>query len=429
MRCWPRRSCVDTLGNVTGLYDEFVQTDDVFHTLNWVLLVGAFHAFRFRNVHDGRDAVLLGYGFGALAIVWWELLEWAGVRRRHRRCRWLCQLTYGDTIGDLLLSSTGGLIGSLLAVRWLGPPTGSDDPARGRFGAWPLLNDARSDSVGSRRVSGTVGATTSRSWSSKSKHILPTVNDHFDSMWVADHFWGFDAKTDPFVEAWTSLTWLAAKFPDVPLCHHVLGHGYRPPALTEKMAATLQVFWRIDSCSASVPDERGDEYLAYGYEFPSPSVRYAQIGGGRHDLPADVDRGRPELRGHLLHHEGAAAPPLPEVVPPVCIESERRADRVAPGRPDRRHVAQHVPQGRRLAAQVRHRAACGHRRRPRPCRHRDGHHDRTSAPRTDTESAELHDIIARWNEVGVDHVVMDFGNPASTEPILRFAEQVIAPLR
>ena len=76
----------------------------------------------------------------------------------------------------------------------------------------------------------------------QAKTILPTVNDHFDSMWIADHFYGFDAKTDPFVEAWTSLTWLAAKFPDVMLCHHVLGHGYRPPALTAKMAATLQVF-------------------------------------------------------------------------------------------------------------------------------------------------------------------------------------------
>ena len=50
-------------------------------------------------------------------------------------------------------------------------------------------------------------------------------------------------------------------------------------------------------------------------------------------------------------------------------------------------------------------------------------------PETDAESAELHDLIARWHEIGVDHVVMDFGNPASTEPILRFAEQVIAPLR
>ena len=50
-------------------------------------------------------------------------------------------------------------------------------------------------------------------------------------------------------------------------------------------------------------------------------------------------------------------------------------------------------------------------------------------PQTDAESAQLHELIARWHEVGVDHVVMDFGNPASTEPILRFAEQVIARLR
>ena len=33
----------------------------------------------------------------------------------------------------------------------------------------------------------------------QAKTILPTVNDHFDSMWIADHFYGFDAKTDPFV--------------------------------------------------------------------------------------------------------------------------------------------------------------------------------------------------------------------------------------
>jgi alkanesulfonate monooxygenase SsuD/methylene tetrahydromethanopterin reductase-like flavin-dependent oxidoreductase (luciferase family) len=50
-------------------------------------------------------------------------------------------------------------------------------------------------------------------------------------------------------------------------------------------------------------------------------------------------------------------------------------------------------------------------------------------PETDAESAELHDLIAHWHEIGVDHVVMDFGNPAAIEPILRFSEQVITPLR
>ena len=69
---------------------------------------------------DRRDAVLLGYGFGALAIVWWELLEWLVSEDGIGGAGGLA-LTYGDTIGDLLLSSTGGLVGSLLAVRWLGP--------------------------------------------------------------------------------------------------------------------------------------------------------------------------------------------------------------------------------------------------------------------------------------------------------------------
>ena len=50
-------------------------------------------------------------------------------------------------------------------------------------------------------------------------------------------------------------------------------------------------------------------------------------------------------------------------------------------------------------------------------------------PDTDAESEEMLELIARWYDLGVDHFVMDFGNPASIEPILRFSEQVIAPLR
>lgn len=111
---------IDTLGNLFGVYDDFAQTDDVLHALNWILLVGAFHAFRFRNVDDRRDAILLGYGFGAIAIVWWEVMEWAVSEDGFGGAGGLA-LTYEDTIGDLFLSSTGGLVGSLFAVWWLGP--------------------------------------------------------------------------------------------------------------------------------------------------------------------------------------------------------------------------------------------------------------------------------------------------------------------
>jgi hypothetical protein len=50
-------------------------------------------------------------------------------------------------------------------------------------------------------------------------------------------------------------------------------------------------------------------------------------------------------------------------------------------------------------------------------------------PESDADSERLVEELAAKVEVGVDHFVMDFGNPASTEPVLRFAEQVIAPLR
>ena len=96
-------------------------------------------------------------------------------------------------------------------------------------------------------------------------------------LWIADHFYGFDAKTDPFLEAWTTLTWLAARHERVELVHHVLGHGYRPPALTAKMAATLQVLSGGRFVLGIGAGWREDEYRAYGYDFPKASVRLAQL--------------------------------------------------------------------------------------------------------------------------------------------------------
>lgn len=119
---------LDTLANLFRLFDNYAITDDILHVLNWALLVGAFHAFRFRNVGDQRDARLLGYGFGALAIVWWEIVEWLVSEDGLGGADGLA-LTYGDTVGDLLASSSGGLVGSVLAVRLLGPRVRVREPS------------------------------------------------------------------------------------------------------------------------------------------------------------------------------------------------------------------------------------------------------------------------------------------------------------
>jgi hypothetical protein len=104
----------DTLGNAFNFYNSFAVTDDVLHALNWILLCGGITLLLLRTRLDRLPAWALAYGIGALAIIWWEAAEWvvqelgtAGL-----------ELTYGDTIGDLLISSTGGGVGAALAVWW-----------------------------------------------------------------------------------------------------------------------------------------------------------------------------------------------------------------------------------------------------------------------------------------------------------------------
>lgn len=112
---------LDTLGNLVGLYDSYDATDDVLHTVNWILLVAAFHAWRFRrggsaDATSKTDAWLLGAGVGALAIVGWEIAEWIVAETGAGGG---LALTYEDTVGDLALSTAGGMIGSWLGVRYL----------------------------------------------------------------------------------------------------------------------------------------------------------------------------------------------------------------------------------------------------------------------------------------------------------------------
>ena len=106
---------VDTLGNALNFYETFSATDDVLHVVNWVLLVGGITLALLRTGLTPLAIWTMASGLGGLAIIWWEAAEWlvqelgtAGLG-----------LTYDDTIGDLLLSSTGGVVGSALAL-WLG---------------------------------------------------------------------------------------------------------------------------------------------------------------------------------------------------------------------------------------------------------------------------------------------------------------------
>jgi alkanesulfonate monooxygenase SsuD/methylene tetrahydromethanopterin reductase-like flavin-dependent oxidoreductase (luciferase family) len=262
------------------------------------------------------------------------------------------------------------------------------------------------------------------------RNILPTALQHFDSLWIADHFYGFDAKTDPFMEAWTTLTWLAAKFPNVLLCHHVLGQGYRNPALTAKMAATLQMLSGNRFILGIGAGWRDDEYKAYGYEFPRPAVRFAELEELIQICRLMWTQDAPTFTGKHFHITEAAAPPKPEIVPPVCIGAYgeqiglpmvgRLADMwnaSTQGNVDRWLVKRDIV---RASAEKSGRN---------PSDIQISLTVEKPLPNTDDESEMLRTQLQVMADHGVEHFVMDFGHPQSTEPVLRFVEQVMQPMK
>ena len=262
------------------------------------------------------------------------------------------------------------------------------------------------------------------------KHILPTVLPHFDSLWIADHFYGFDAKTDPFMEAWTTLTWLAARYENVQLCHHVLGHGYRPPALTAKMAATLQVLSGGRFILGIGAGWREGEYAAYGYDFPSPKVRFAQLEEVLTICRKMWTEDEPSFEGQYYSISGASAPPLPDPVPRVCIGAS--GEHVALPFAGR-HADMWNGSSRGTDEDWLRRLGIVRASAEKAGRNPDDIEVSTTLeqalPETDAESAALVELLAHKADLGVQHFVMDFGHPQSPEPALRFAEQVIKPLR
>ena len=262
------------------------------------------------------------------------------------------------------------------------------------------------------------------------RNILPTALQHFDSLWIADHFYGFDKKTDPFMEAWTTLTWLAAKFPNVLLCHHVLGQGYRNPALTAKMAATLQMLSGNRFILGIGAGWRDDEYKAYGYEFPRPAVRFAELEELIHICRLMWTQDAPTFTGKHFQITEAAAPPKPEIVPPVCIGAYgeqiglpmvgRLADMwnaSTLGKVDRWLVKRDIV---RASAEKSGRN---------PSDVQISLTVEKPLPNTDEESEILRSELQTMADHGVEHFVMDFGHPQSTEPVIRFVEQVMQPMK
>jgi alkanesulfonate monooxygenase SsuD/methylene tetrahydromethanopterin reductase-like flavin-dependent oxidoreductase (luciferase family) len=263
------------------------------------------------------------------------------------------------------------------------------------------------------------------------EHIFPQALRHFDSVWIADHFYGFDDdKKEGFLEGWVTLTWIAARFPDVMLCHHMLGCGYRNPALTAKMSSTLQVLSGGRFMLGIGGGWREEEYRAYGYDFPRTAVRMGQLEEVVQICRLMWSEEHPTFSGEYFQINDAAATPRPDIIPPICIGSagEKFGLPVAGRQADIWNTLySDDDEGWVRKRDIVHACAVQAGRSP-----SDIEISLTisgDAPESDAASEQWTERLTHLGELGVTHFVMDLGHPLHVEPVLRFAEQVIAPMK
>jgi alkanesulfonate monooxygenase SsuD/methylene tetrahydromethanopterin reductase-like flavin-dependent oxidoreductase (luciferase family) len=152
--------------------------------------------------------------------------------------------------------------------------------------------------------------------------VLDVIHPHFDSAWEADHFipWaGFQDPTTDTLEAWTTIAYLAGRYPEIKFGNIVLCQSYRSPALLAKMAATLQTFTNGRLILSIGAGWKEDEYKAYGYDFPSRSIRLEQLEETAQILHLMWTEPKASFSGKYYHIENAICEPKPIPAPPLMI--------------------------------------------------------------------------------------------------------------
>ena len=283
--------------------------------------------------------------------------------------------------------------------------------------------------------------------------VLAVVAKHFDSLWVFDHLYATASKpnlaakgtgdtgltpqpSDPWLEAWTTLTWLAARYPTVQIGPLVLGVGYRNPALLAKMAATLQVLSGGRLVLGLGVGWREEEFGAYGYSFPNAQMRIQQVEEAVQIMRHMWTETAPSFQGEYFTIHEAYCSPLPMPPPPILIggEGERLMLPLMARHADWWNVYVNTME------EVTPYLATYQRKRDLLFRHAEARgRDPASIvqtfsiitgrwPRSSDDSTHWLELLRPLVNLGVTHVMLS-GQGVSLEPILRFAEEVMVPLQ
>lgn len=143
-----------------------------------------------------------------------------------------------------------------------------------------------------------------------------------DSAWVGDHFFPWAASVDQTmdtIEAWTTLTYLMARYPRMRYGTIVLSQSYRSPAALAKMAATAQWLSGGRFILGIGAGWKENEHLAYGYPYPPVRERLDRLEEAVQIIRQMWTDPSPTFHGQYYHIDAAYCNPQPNPQPPLLI--------------------------------------------------------------------------------------------------------------
>jgi alkanesulfonate monooxygenase SsuD/methylene tetrahydromethanopterin reductase-like flavin-dependent oxidoreductase (luciferase family) len=152
--------------------------------------------------------------------------------------------------------------------------------------------------------------------------FMAHVDETFDSVWMDDHFvpWAaWQSPETPYLECISTMAYLAAKFPHVKIGSSVFCQSYRNPALMAKTAANLQLLTGGRFLFGIGAGWLEREYHAYGYAFPKPAVRIAQLEEALEITKLLWSDAPVSYTGKYYKIENAYCVPRPDPIPPILI--------------------------------------------------------------------------------------------------------------
>ncbi len=145
---------------------------------------------------------------------------------------------------------------------------------------------------------------------------LSLISGHFDAAWIIDHLQFGDADV---LEGFTTLTYMAARHPQLKFGHTVLCQSFRNPALLAKMAATLHFLIGGRYILGIGAGWHEEEYRAYGYEFPPAGVRVEQLEEALQIIKALWTEPQATFQGKHYHIHEAYCEPRPDPLPVIMV--------------------------------------------------------------------------------------------------------------